>query len=171
MAKSPLAELREMNVSKQREARAADPRPAPDAPADTYLLTQVSKYLSKDLSTQVSKPLSEELGEEVLTPSSDPGQEAPDHGAGGGETDAAPARPSPRRGPKTRPAGGTAAGYAGVKDRLQAGAGKEPLVRLSVDVTESLHTRLKQYTAAQRIPSSRMLIVTLLEDFLDSEGF
>ena len=58
-----------------------------------------------------------------------------------------------------------------VRERLTAQAAKEPVVRLSVDVSESLHARIRQYCAGNRIPSARFLIVTLLEDFLESEGY
>ena len=58
-----------------------------------------------------------------------------------------------------------------VRERLGTKDGREATVRLSIDVSERMHERIKVYCAANRIPTTRALVVTLLEDLLDEAGY
>lgn len=58
-----------------------------------------------------------------------------------------------------------------VKERLGGKEGKEATVRLSIDVSETMHERIKIYCAANRIPTTRALVITLLDDLLDEAGY
>ena len=42
-------------------------------------------------------------------------------------------------------------------------------MRLNVELTESLHLRLKEYCVRRRVPI-RSLVTALIEDFLEEEG-
>jgi hypothetical protein len=50
----------------------------------------------------------------------------------------------------------------------QGGGDREPVMRLNVELTESLHLRLKEYCVRRRVPI-RSLVTALIEDFLEEE--
>ena len=58
-----------------------------------------------------------------------------------------------------------------ITSRLGMKEGKEATVRLSIDVSERLHERIKVYCASNRIPTTRALVVALLENLLDEAGY
>jgi len=58
-----------------------------------------------------------------------------------------------------------------IASRLRTKDSKEATVRLSVDVSERLHERIKVYCASNRIPTTRALVVALLENLLDEAGY
>ncbi len=117
----------------------------------SYLNTQISNQVSNDALNETVKGLSTQGNGEVRT------------------RVRAPASKSVPKREIEQPA--VLDAHAGVRTRLQSQSGKEANVRLSVDVSETLHMRIKQYCAMHRIPSSRMLIIALLEDYLEGEGF
>jgi hypothetical protein len=56
-----------------------------------------------------------------------------------------------------------------VRERIRTRATREPTVRITIDVPESLHGRLKEYCLTHRVDSLRGLTLALYEDFLSSE--
>jgi hypothetical protein len=122
----------------------------------TDLSKPVSNGLSNEVSTPVSKPVNTPLSEEVLAPVS-----------GGVSEELPPSfyRQTPPSQYAPEPA------RQSIKAKLLPQAEKEPLTRMSVDVPESLHARIKRFCADNRIPSTRHLMVTLVEDFLEQEGY
>ncbi len=56
-----------------------------------------------------------------------------------------------------------------VRERIQTKAAREPTIRITIDVPESLHARLKEYCLTNRVESLRGLTLALYEDFLSSE--
>lgn len=118
---------------------------------DSYLNTQISNQVSTDALNEPVKGLSTQANGEVRK-----------------RVRAPASKPVPKR--EIEQAAVLDA-HAGIRIRLQSQSGKEANVRLSVDVSETLHMRIKQYCAMHRIPSSRMLIIALLEDYLEGEGF
>jgi hypothetical protein len=56
-----------------------------------------------------------------------------------------------------------------VRERIQTKAVREPTIRITIDVPESLHARLKEYCLTNRVESLRGLTLALYEDFLSSE--
>ena len=53
-------------------------------------------------------------------------------------------------------------------DRLFAQTAREPIMRLNIELTEGMHTQLKQYCVQQKVPI-RMLVTALIEDFFAKE--
>lgn len=142
--------------------RQATPPEEPQVSKDvsTYSNTQVSNEILTSLHDEVSTPLHEQVSEPSSTSLT---------------ADVLPEeKPVPVK--SKRPAAvprrmEAPSGQSSVRDKLQGQGGKEAVVRLSVDVSETLHSRIRQYCAMHRVPSSRFLIITLVEDFLESEGF
>lgn len=97
--------------------------------------------------TQISKQVSKEPVKDAVTPTV---EEAPPS-----VTPPAPESPGPGL-------------HDRIKSRLSVRDGKEPTVRLSIDVSERLHERIKVYCATNRIPTTRALVVALIEDLLDN---
>jgi hypothetical protein len=60
-------------------------------------------------------------------------------------------------------------GRQSVRERIRTKATREPTVRITIDVPESLHARLKEYCLANRVESLRGLTLALYEEFLTSE--
>jgi hypothetical protein len=58
-----------------------------------------------------------------------------------------------------------------VREQVIERESKPATIRLSVDVSERMHERIKIYCATKRIPTTRALVIALLEAFLTEEGY
>lgn len=160
-ASSPLATSGEVPPSGLEEQRPAAKEP-PQV-KNNGDVTEISENDASYLNTQISNQVSNDALNETVKGLSTQGN---------GEVRTRLRAPSSKQVPKREiEQAAVLDAHAGVRTRLQSQSGKEANVRLSVDVSETLHMRIKQYCAMHRIPSSRMLIIALLEDYLEGEGF
>ena len=60
-------------------------------------------------------------------------------------------------------------GRPSVRDKIQSRVVREPTVRITIDVPETLHARLKEYCLTHRVESLRVLTLALYEEFLSEE--
>lgn len=141
-----------------RQQAAAPPQEEQTAEeAPDYLNTQVSNYVSDSLGERVIDPLINHSRDEVSTQA----RKRVSRSKGKPEAEPAPA-------PEVASAENL---HTRITSRLGAKDGKEATVRLSIDVSERLHERIKVYCASNRIPTTRALVVALLENLLDEAGY
>ncbi len=144
---APNAAARMQELLRQQAAPAKEESPAEEAPA--YLNTQISNYVSEKAINppheqglnEVSGGVSQGVSTPVVVPT-------PASNATNAENL-----------------------HMRITSRLRTKDGKEATVRLSIDVSERLHERIKVYCASNRIPTTRALVVALLENLLDEAGY
>ena len=170
-AKSTMEELRELNVRRQREAQSANlsgsAGPAADAPGENDEMIILSNDNAID-------HVHEGTHEQSNTPTrvqshmhaSAPAHEDVHMTADEGMPPAAP-EPAPRQQVKAKARLGQRRELSAT-DRLFAQTAREPIMRLNIELTESMHTQLKQYCVQQKVPI-RMLVTALIEDFFAKE--
>ena len=56
-----------------------------------------------------------------------------------------------------------------LRDKITTQTVREPTVRITIDVPESLHGRLKEYCLDHKVASLRVLTLALYEEFLQGE--
>lgn len=158
-AKSTMEELRELNVRRQREAQQGNQRataaPVPD-PADK---TDKMIILS-------NKGMNDNLNDHSLAHSSIPLHEDNHPSTNEDVTDQVK-EPPPRQPGKGKGRIGQKAALSAT-DRLSAQTTREPIMRLNIELTESMHTQLKQYCVQHKVPI-RILVTALIEDFFAKE--
>ena len=170
-AKSTMEELRELNVRRQREAQSANlPGSAgssADAPGENDKMIILSNDNAIDHVHEATHEQSNApTGMQSHMPSSVPAHEdvhlAADEGV-------SPATPQLLLRQQVKGKGRTGQKPAlSATDRLFAQTAREPIVRLNIELTESMHTQLKQYCVQQKVPI-RMLVTALIEDFFAKE--
>lgn len=60
-------------------------------------------------------------------------------------------------------------GRTAFRDKITSQTVREPTVRVTIDVPESLHSRLKEYCLDHKVASLRVLTLALYEEFLQGE--
>ena len=151
-AKSTMEELRDLNVRRQREAQQAEQPSIIVAPhnendqmiklSNDNSFTQSHEVLSEDANAHSIKPIHKEKLVSVK--------------------EASPKHPGKTKGRTGQKLALTAT------DRLFAQVSREPIMRLNIELTENLHTQLKQYCVQHKVPI-RMLVTALIEDFFAKE--
>ena len=158
-AKSTMEELRELNVRRQREAQQGNQRataaPVPD-PAD-----KTDKMIILP-----NKGMNDNLNDHSLAHSSIPLHEDNHPSTNEDVTDQVK-EPPPRQPGKGKGRIGQKAALSAT-DRLFAQTTREPIMRLNIELTESMHTQLKQHCVQHKVPI-RILVTALIEDFFAKE--
>lgn len=149
-APNAAARMQEL-LRQQAAAPPQEEQPAEEVP--NYLSTQVSNYVSGSLSEGAINHSRDETNTQVRKRVSR-------------------SKGKPEAEPAPTPAVASAENlHTRITSRLGAKDGKEATVRLSIDVSERLHERIKVYCASNRIPTTRALVVALLENLLDEAGY
>ncbi len=170
-AKSTMEELRELNVRRQREAQSADlpipAGPAANAPGENDKMIILSNdnvidYVNEDTHDQSNMPTSLQSHMHAKVPAQEDAHMPADEGMPPATTE-----PSPRQQVKGKGRPGQKPALSAT-DRLFAQTAREPIMRLNIELTESMHTQLKQYCVQQKVPI-RMLVTALIEDFFTKE--
>ena len=170
-AKSTMEELRELNVRRQREAQSANlPGSAgssADAPGENDKMIILSNDNTNDHVYEAThKQSNAPTGMQSHMPSSVPAHEDVHMAADEGMS---PAAPQLLLRQQVKGKGRTGQKLAlSATDRLFAQTAREPIMRLNIELTESMHTQLKQYCVQQKVPI-RMLVTALIEDFFTKE--
>ena len=170
-AKSTMEELRELNVRRQREAQGANlpgqTDPAADAPGENDKMIILSNDNSNDHAHEGTHEKSNApTSVQSHMPSSVPAHEDVHMPADEGVPQA---KPEPLLRQQVKGKGRPAQKLAlSATDRLFAQSAREPIMRLNIELTESMHTQLKQYCVQQKVPI-RMLVTALIEDFFAKE--
>lgn len=170
-AKSTMEELRELNVRRQREAQQGNQRataaPVPD-PADKTdkMIILPNKGMNDNLDNHSITQMNELLSDHSLAHSSIPLHEDNHPSTNEDVTDQVK-EPPPRQPGKGKGRIGQKAALSAT-DRLFAQTTREPIMRLNIELTESMHTQLKQYCVQHKVPI-RILVTALIEDFFAKE--
>jgi hypothetical protein len=143
---APNAAARMQELLRQQAAPAKEESAAEEVPA--YLNTQISNYASEQVIDPPREQAINEVRSEVRQGVSTPVVPTPASNATNAENL-----------------------HTRITSRLGTKDGKEATVRLSIDVSERLHERIKVYCASNRIPTTRALVVALLENLLDEAGY
>ena len=183
-AKSTMEELRELNVRRQREAQHADEQDAlaptvQDAfsagPTNDKMIILSNEDANDKTNDNSHLQLNELSKGHKNTHSSMPAHidglvPANEVLADAEGSPPAASQPVPRQPAKGRGRAGQKASLSAT-DRLFAQTAREPIMRLNIELTESMHTQLKQYCVLHKVPI-RLLVTALIEDFFakESEG-
>jgi len=170
-AKSTMEELRELNVRRQREAQqgnqraTAAPAPAPTDKTDKMIVLS-NDGISENLNDYSITQMNELSNDNSFAHSSIPLYED-NHPSTNEDVTTQVKEPPPRQPGKGRGRIGQKSALSAT-DRLFAQTTREPIMRLNIELTESMHTQLKQYCVQHKVPI-RMLVTALIEDFFAKE--
>lgn len=182
-AKSTMEELRELNVRRQREAQHADQQNASastvsdaseNEASNDQMIILSNEHANDKVNDNSHTQVNELLKEHANTHSStsvhiDRNPSAIEAQADDEDPQSTGAKyPTPRHMAKGRGRTGQKASPSAT-DKLFAQTAREPIMRLNIELAESMHTQLKQYCVQHKVPI-RLLVTALIEDFLAKEG-